>query len=66
MRWKGLPPSESTWEPVDEFRAAFPEFQLEDELFVDDVSDVMVGRVYQRRHMMGDAAATPRSPLPQD
>jgi hypothetical protein len=51
---------------VDDFRAAFPEFQLEDELFVDSGCDVMVGRVYQRRHKMGDAAAKQRAPPPQD
>jgi hypothetical protein len=49
IKWAGLPEAESTWEPVDAFREAYPEFQLEDELFVDGGSDVMVGQVYERR-----------------
>ena len=49
IQWAGLPEADATWEPVEEFRAAYPDFQLADELFVDGGSDVMVGRVYQRR-----------------
>jgi hypothetical protein len=30
-----MPPSEATWEPVDQFRQTFRTFQLEDELFVE-------------------------------
>jgi hypothetical protein len=41
---------ESTWEPLDEFKAAFPAFQLEDELIVDGGGDVMVGIQYGRRN----------------
>jgi hypothetical protein len=48
IQWAGLPETDATWEQVDEFHAAYPDFQLEDELFVDGGSDVMVGRVYQR------------------
>jgi hypothetical protein len=33
VQWADMPPSEATWEQVDEFRAAHPSFQLEDELF---------------------------------
>lgn len=50
VQWAGLPEAEASWEPVEELRAAYPEFQLEDELFVDGGSDVMVGCVYQRCH----------------
>jgi transcriptional regulator GlxA family with amidase domain len=37
------------WETVEAFRAAHPDFQLEDELFVEGGRDVMVGNVYRRR-----------------
>jgi transcriptional regulator GlxA family with amidase domain len=40
--------SDVTWELVDEFKARFPDFQLEDELFLEGGRDVMVGNVYQR------------------
>ena len=33
VAWSGMPTSEATWEPVPAFRAAYPSFQLEDELF---------------------------------
>jgi len=46
----GLPKAEATWEPLEELRAEFPSFQLEDELFVEGWSDVMVGKVYKRRN----------------
>jgi len=35
IQWDGLPDTEATWEPIEEFRALFPAFQLEDELFVE-------------------------------
>jgi hypothetical protein len=41
--------SDATWELVDDFKARFPDFQLEDELFLEGGRDVMVGNVYQRR-----------------
>jgi len=50
IQWVALPEDEATWEPLDEFRAEFPAFQLEDELFVEGGSDVMVGKVYHRRN----------------
>jgi transcriptional regulator GlxA family with amidase domain len=37
------------WETVEAFRAAHPDLQLEDELFVEGGRDVMVGNVYRRR-----------------
>jgi hypothetical protein len=49
VQWAGLPPAEATWESVDSFRVAHPSFQLEDELFPEEGSDVMVGKTYHRR-----------------
>jgi len=49
VKWSGFPESEATWEPVPEFQATYPDYQLEDELFPEDGRDVMVGQVYQRR-----------------
>lgn len=49
VQWAGLPEAEATWEPVDSLRAAHPEFQLEDELFLNGGRDVMVGEVYHRK-----------------
>jgi hypothetical protein len=34
---------DATWELVDDFKARFPDFQLEDELFLEGGRDVMVG-----------------------
>ena len=50
VQWENLPEDDATWEPVDEFRATFPSFQLEDELFPNGGRDVMTGKVYRRRH----------------
>ena len=47
--WSGFPASEATWELVPEFRATYPDFQLEDELFPEEGRDVMTGQVYERR-----------------
>jgi hypothetical protein len=44
-----MPASEATWEHREEFQAAHPDFQLEDELFPEEGRDVMVGNTYQRK-----------------
>jgi hypothetical protein len=49
IKWTGLDATEATWELVDDFKTRFPEFQLEDELFVGEGRDVMLGKVYQRK-----------------
>jgi len=50
VQWENMPEDDATWEPVEEFRATFPSFQLEDELFPKEGRDVMTGKVYGRRH----------------
>ena len=35
VQWANMPASEATWESVEAFRAAYPSFQLEDELFAE-------------------------------
>ena len=47
--WTGLVDADAMWESVTNFRAAFPDFQLEDELFPEGGRDVMGGRAYERR-----------------
>jgi hypothetical protein len=54
IQWKGMLASSATWEDVHDFRAKYPAFQLEDELVLDGVGDVMVGRAYTRRHRARD------------
>jgi hypothetical protein len=49
VQWAGFPSAAATWENVDEFREAYPEFQLEDELFREGESGVMFSRKYGRR-----------------
>jgi hypothetical protein len=52
--WKGASPASSTWEDLDTFRAAYPLFQLEDELPLEEGRDVMYGRMYSRRRRARD------------
>jgi hypothetical protein len=33
IQWRVLPDEDTTWELLEEFKAAYPDFQLEDELF---------------------------------
>ncbi|XP_066373102.1 uncharacterized protein [Miscanthus floridulus] len=49
IQWESMPKADATREPVEEFKALFPSFQLEDELFVEGGRDVMTGNVYQCR-----------------
>jgi hypothetical protein len=49
IKWRDLPEDDTTWETVDEFKAHYPDFQLEDELFAQAGRDVMTGRHYRRR-----------------
>lgn len=39
VQWQGLPELESTWEDTEQFRAAYPAFDLEDKVIVNPRSD---------------------------
>lgn len=50
--WLGQSAADSTWEPLEEFKSTYPDFQLEDELFQKEggsVVDSFIGKVYNRR-----------------
>jgi transcriptional regulator GlxA family with amidase domain len=49
VKWQGLLDEDATWESLPEFHEHFPDFQLEDELFVQAGRDVMTGIKYARR-----------------
>jgi len=49
IKWRGLSADDATWESLEEFRAEHPDFQLEDELFLQAGRDVMTGIPYSRR-----------------
>ena len=53
IKWLGLAEDDATWECVDDFKAAYPDFQLEDELFSQAGRDVMTGTHYRRRPIKG-------------
>jgi len=52
VQWQGWADSDSTWERLPVFVEDYPDFHLEDELFLREggsVMDSFIGRVYQRR-----------------
>ena len=53
IKWRGMAVDDATWERLDEFKIAYPDFQLEDELFSQAGRDVMTGISYTRRRSSG-------------
>jgi len=54
VHWVGRDASDSTWEKLEDFKEAYPEFQLEDELFQKEggsVADAFVGITYRRTRL---------------
>ena len=49
IKWHDLTKYDATWEPLEDFRSSYPEFQLEDELFQQAGRDVMTGIPYTQR-----------------
>lgn len=46
VEWKDKPAAEASWMCLDEFRALYPDFQLEDEVLLEGGKDVMRGCHY--------------------
>jgi len=56
VQWTGCNAADATWEKLPSFVADYPEFQLEDALFLGEggnVTDAFVGQVYRRRRKDG-------------
>jgi hypothetical protein len=57
IHWQGSAPAEATWESLPSFVATYPDFQLEDKLFLGEggnVTDAFVSKVYRRRQPPGE------------
>ena len=57
IHWQGSAPAKATWESLPSFVATYPDFQLEDKLFLGkggNVTDAFIGRTYRRRKPAGE------------
>jgi len=64
VSWVGRAPADTTWEQLDEFKATYPDFQLEDKLFSKEggnVVDAFTGVQYVRRKKKQETVATSSS-----
>ena len=53
VQWQGQSNADATWEPLEQFKESFPDFQLEDKLFSygeGSVVDRFFGHKFQRRN----------------
>jgi len=61
VQWSGQPAVDATWEPLEQFKESFPDFQLEDKLFSygeGSVVDRVFGAKYQRRNKKDTASSS--------
>jgi hypothetical protein len=52
VKWQGHPATDATWEPLQQFKEEYPDFQLGDELLRrqgGSVVDFFFGKQYNRR-----------------
>ena len=62
VQWKSSHPADAAWELLSSFVAAYPDFQLEDALFLGEGGNVInafVGKVYQHRRPAAGPKKTP-------
>jgi len=60
VQWLGRSPADSTWELLEDFKATYPKFQLEDELFRKEggsVVDAFIGKQYSRKKKKAPASS---------
>ena len=60
VQWLSQSPAASTWELLNDFKATYPKFQLEDELFRKEggsVVDAFIGKQYSRKKKKAPASS---------
>ena len=54
VQWHANAPESATWEGFEKFAEAYPDYELEDKLVVQEGSndtDAFIGKIYQRKHL---------------